>query len=90
VVAVGHGETIALGGLIRQNKTRTKNGVPILSDIPILGALASSNSDTVQRTELLILLTPTIVRNVEEARSVTEELRKRLHSVLPVAPARKL
>lgn len=90
VVSVGNGETIALGGLIRQNKSRTRSGLPILSDIPILGALTSQTSDTVQRTELLILLTPTIVRNIEEARSVTDELRKRLHSVLPVAPARKL
>jgi general secretion pathway protein D len=90
VVSVGNGETIALGGLIRQNKSRTRSGLPILSDIPILGALTSQTNDTVQRTELLILLTPTIVRNIEEARSVTDELRKRLHSVLPVAPARKM
>lgn len=81
VVAVGDGDTIALGGLIRENRTNSKAGLPILSEIPVLNFFTSTKSNSVERTELLILLTPRIVRNPDDARAVTEELRQRLNSV---------
>jgi general secretion pathway protein D len=81
VVAVGDGDTIALGGLIRENRTIGKDGLPVLSDIPILGNLFSANSDTTNRTELLILLTPRVIKNRADAQAVTEELRSRLSDI---------
>ena len=84
VVAVADGQTVALGGLIRHNRTGTRSGLPLLSDIPILGALFGEDSHSVARTELLVLLTPRVVRNPEEARAVTEELQRRLQAVPPV------
>ena len=59
-VAVNSGETIALGGLIRDTNTETVTGVPVLSDIPILGNLFKTTTDIKRRTELLILLTPRV------------------------------
>ncbi|HEX9466319.1 MAG TPA: secretin N-terminal domain-containing protein, partial [Alphaproteobacteria bacterium] len=86
VVAVGNGETLALGGLIQENKQRGRNGVPFFSEIPLLGALASNTTKSLQRTELLVLLTPTVVHDADDARAVTDELQQRIHSLLPVKP----
>lgn len=85
-VAINSGETVALGGLIRDNNTNTVVGVPLLSDIPILGNLFKTTTDSIRRTELLILLTPRVVRDRQDARDVTEDLRKRLRALNPLAP----
>lgn len=84
VVAAGDNQTIALGGLIRESKSNSRSGIPILQDIPLLGHLASTTSRNATRTELLILLTPRVVRNPEEARSVTEELQQRMQGLAPL------
>jgi general secretion pathway protein D len=78
IVAVHSGETVALGGLIRDRRTDEVTGIPLLSDIPILGNLFKTTGEEVRRTELLILITPWVVRNLEDARAVTKELRQRL------------
>jgi general secretion pathway protein D len=83
-VAVESGNTIALGGLIRDRTEDSTSGIPLLSDIPILGNLFKSNAELQQRTELLVLITPQVVRNAMESREVTEELRRRLSTVLPL------
>jgi general secretion pathway protein D len=80
-VAVQTGETIALGGLIRDSEEDSRAGVPILMEVPILGNLFSSNSVASERTELLVLLTPRVVRDQEEAQEVTRELRRRLRGI---------
>ncbi len=77
-VAVQSGESVALGGLIRDRRIDNLTGVPFLSDIPILGHLFKTTSEDVFRTELLILITPRVVRNLDEARAVTDELRARM------------
>jgi general secretion pathway protein D len=86
VVTVPNGQTLALGGMIQEQKNNGRSGLPILSDIPILGALASNTNKTVQRTELLVLLTPTIVHDADEAKAVTDELQQRMHSLVPIKP----
>ncbi len=80
-VTVQDGETVALGGLIQDTHSLTKNGLPLLSDIPVIGAAFGTTDHNVQRTELLVLLSPKIVHNVVDARAVTDELRSRLHSL---------
>jgi general secretion pathway protein D len=67
------GETIIIGGLIREDITKQKNGIPILSKIPLIGNLFSYTSDLNVRTELIILLTPHVVRNQQEAADVTSD-----------------
>ena len=83
-VAIQGGETVTLGGLIRDSYTQSSSGVPLLSEIPILGALFGAKRDDDERTELLVLLTPRVVRNADEAREVTEELRNRMRTVEPL------
>jgi general secretion pathway protein D len=67
------GETIIIGGLIREDVTKSKDGIPFLSKIPLLGYLFSSQTDNTTRTELLILITPHVVRNQQEAVDVTTD-----------------
>lgn len=67
------GETIIIGGLIREDVTKGKSGIPILSKIPLLGWLFSDVKDNKSRTELLILLTPHVVKNQQEAGDVTTD-----------------
>ncbi|RJQ21549.1 MAG: hypothetical protein C4560_03595 [Nitrospiraceae bacterium] len=68
-----NGETIIIGGLIREDATKAREGLPFLSKIPILGYLFSSTEDSKDRTELIILLTPHVIRNRSEAANVTTD-----------------
>ena len=83
-VAINSGETVALGGLIRDSAINTVTGVPLLSEIPILGNLFKTTTDATRRTELLVLLTPRVVRDRHDARVVTNELRQRLRGLAPL------
>jgi general secretion pathway protein D len=83
-VTVQDGETVALGGLIQDTNSNTKNGIPLLSDIPVIGAAFGTTDHNVQRTELLVLLSPKIIHNPADARAATEELRSRLHTLQSV------
>jgi len=67
------GETIIIGGLIREDVTKSKIGIPLLSKIPIIGNLFGTTTDETLRTELIILLTPHVVRNQQEAVDVTSD-----------------
>lgn len=80
-VVVQDGETIIIGGLIKDKTDRTKEGLPLLSKIPVLGHLFGYTSDTNTRTELVILLTPKVVNNQEEAKETTTEYLNRLKGV---------
>lgn len=71
-VAVQNGQTIVIGGLIREDTTKSKAGIPFLSRIPFLGWIFGSWLDNKQRTEIIILLTPRVVKNQQEAGSVTD------------------
>lgn len=75
------GETIIIGGLIREDAAKSKEGIPLLSKIPIIGALFSNTTDNSTRTELVILLTPHVVRNQTEAGNVTSEYINRLRDL---------
>ncbi len=79
--AVQSGQTVALGGLIQDNKTNTKSGVPGLMHIPFLGALFRDTTDTITRSELLVMVTPRVVSDTREAREVTAELRRRMEDL---------
>lgn len=77
-VAVRSGEAIVLGGLIKDNATNGKSGVPLLQDVPLLGKLFSTNTVNGGRTELLVVITPRVVRTDIDIREVSEDLRDRL------------
>ena len=99
-VAVRSGESIVLGGLIKDNTTTSKAGVPFLQDVPVVGKLFGTNASKSNRTELLVIITPRVVRTDVDIREVSEDLRERMRGlqqiqgastsrseVAPVAPA---
>ena len=74
-LSVRDGDTIMLGGFIKQSKNKSKSGIPILKDIPLLGAAFRSKSDSNERTELIILLRATVLETPEEAALVAQQER---------------
>jgi general secretion pathway protein D len=72
-VSVKDGETIILGGIIRNTVSTTVNKIPILGDIPILGNLFKSTSKDNAKDELLVFLTPHIVLNAEDAKKLRDQ-----------------
>jgi general secretion pathway protein D len=80
-LVVKDGETIVIGGLIRDKVDRTQEGLPLLSKIPILGHLFGYTSNTESRTELIVLLTPRVIRNQQEAQAVTADYLNRLKGI---------
>ncbi|MFQ5353310.1 MAG: type II secretion system protein GspD [Thermodesulfobacteriota bacterium] len=77
-VVIKNGETIAIGGLIDTKKNRTHSAVPVVSRIPLLGNLFKHTTISEDRTELIILLTPRVIANSEEAHNATDALRSKL------------
>ncbi|MBW1710238.1 MAG: type II secretion system secretin GspD [Deltaproteobacteria bacterium] len=75
-VMVADGETVVIGGLIRDDTQQTKTSVPCLGQIPVLGWLFKSRSDLSDKTNLMILITPTIIRSPEKLREITLEKQK--------------
>jgi len=75
------GQTIALGGLISYSYTTTTNRVPLLGDIPWLGALFGSTNYSSQETELIVLLTAHIISTLPGATAATKELEEKLRDL---------
>lgn len=80
-VVVQNGESVLIGGIIDDNITRTRRGVPFLMNVPVLGRLFRVESERVDRTELIILITPHVIRDRDEARAVTEEFEGRIRTL---------
>jgi len=77
-VAVQDGQTVGMAGLIRDRDSQGNSGIPLLKDIPLLGSLVSSQVNTRERTELLVLITPHVVHDQRDALALTEDLRNGL------------
>ncbi len=80
-LSVKDGETVAIAGLIRTSDTVGRSGVPFLANIPLLGNLFGSTNRTANRTELLILITPHVIRTAQRFQEMTQELRDSLRNV---------
>jgi len=78
-VSAADGQTIVLGGLITKEETTIARRVPLLSDIPILGLLFRYDAHLERRTELLIILTPHVVRNEADAERIRQTESARMH-----------
>ncbi len=77
-LSLNDGETVLLGGMISENFSAGHTGVPYLKDIPLLGNLFKSGSESVNRTELIVLITPYIIDGPEGARQVRDAFRGKL------------
>ncbi|MBS0404578.1 MAG: hypothetical protein JSS18_19120, partial [Proteobacteria bacterium] len=67
---------------IKDSASSGKSGLPFLSSIPVLGALFGQHKSSAERTELLVILTPRVLRSDEDARAVSRELRDRMQGLL--------
>ena len=77
-LVVQDGQTIVIGGLIREDTSRSRTGVPFLSKVPILGWLFGNTEDDKSRAELIILLTPYVVKDQKAARDMTSDFIDRM------------
>lgn len=84
-IAVKNRDTVILGGFVRANKSRSQSGVPVLMDIPVLGWLFRSNTDKKGRTELLVMMRPTVLKTPELAAAQTIKEAQRLPGVSAAA-----
>ena len=80
-VVVRNRESVLIGGIIDERVERTRNGVPFLMDVPVLGRLFRVEQDTSERTELVILITPYVIRDRNEAQVVTKEFTSRVNQL---------
>ncbi len=83
-VVVADGQTVGIAGLIRDNTSRANSGIPWLKDIPLLGLLGGTQTNTRTRQELLVLITPHVVRDQHDAQALTEDLREHLSGAAAV------
>jgi general secretion pathway protein D len=81
VLSVQSGESIVMGGLISERSAGGSAGLPVLSEIPILGGLFGNQSRKNDRTELLLLITPRVANNFNQAKHLSDELRKKMGDV---------
>jgi general secretion pathway protein D len=70
-----------MGGLIRKEKGVTSEGVPLLSKIPLLGFFFGKNRDLDERRELILLLTPHIITDENQSKTVTDEFREKIEGL---------
>lgn len=81
-VGVRDGETILLGGLIREQSSKGRTGIPVLHQVPVLGNLFGRTNNSAQRTELLVMITPRVVRDTQQSRDVTATIREKFQAIL--------
>jgi general secretion pathway protein D len=77
-LVVQSGDTVLIGGIIDDQRNHTRRGVPYLMDIPVFGRLFGFETTTLMRTELIVLITPHVIRDRGEARSVTDEFKRNI------------
>jgi general secretion pathway protein D len=80
-LAVMDGQSVAIAGLIRESDSNARNGVPFLADIPVLGSLFGRTSRSSTRSEILILITPHVIKDADRFQELTDEIKDSLRNV---------
>ena len=81
-LVVKHNQTIVIGGLIRETKSKSRAGVPVLNKIPVVGFLFGSDSDTFSKNELVIFITPHVIIRLDDVDAVTNEFKVKMNEVV--------
>jgi general secretion pathway protein D len=81
-LTVSHNQTIVIGGLIRENRSTGKSGVPGINKIPIIGSLFGTDSESSSKTELIILITPRVIVNLNDVDLVTEGFKSKIPNAM--------
>ena len=80
-VAINSGESVVLGGLISEEDSKGKSGIPGLYSLPLVGALFGETTNTNRRKELVVVLTPRVIKGSADARRITDDFRKRMQGL---------
>jgi general secretion pathway protein D len=81
-LTVGHGQTIAIGGLIRDREKETTTGLPCLIDVPVVKYLTGSWEKKTEKIELIVLITPRVVDDMDDVEAMTNEFKQKVQSVM--------
>jgi general secretion pathway protein D len=81
ILSILEGQTIVIGGLIESQRKRNKGGIPLLSKIPILGALFGTHDFEDKKRELILLMTPHIITDHIQSKTVTDEFKERVEGL---------
>ena len=81
VLSVMEGQAIVIGGLIQDTKNETKSGIPWLSKIPLLGALFGYQTYGKGRTELILMMTPHVISDLNQSNAITREFREKVEGI---------
>ncbi|MBP1474736.1 type II secretion system secretin GspD [Frateuria sp. MAH-13] len=87
-VGVQSGQTVLLGGLIRQDEGNTDTGIPGLNRIPLIGRLFGSTDRHRNRSELIVLITPRVIGSSDDAKRITDEYQTKFESLAPLQAER--
>ncbi len=82
VVTMGTGATVVIGGLIRDDKTKTVTKVPLVGDLPVIGALFRSQRDRTQKTNLLMFITPHVMSDQKDLEEMTRQKKEEMAPAL--------
>lgn len=77
-VVVNNNESLMLGGLVKDQTGRAAAQIPVAGDLPILGSVFKDKADAIDKQELIIMITPHVVRSLSEGREITEEYKRKL------------
>jgi len=87
-VAVQSGQTVFLGGLISEQDSRGRTGVPFLSRVPVLGSLFGARTKAASRSETLVMITPTVVETAVDLKAISEQMENEFSRVPPLKISR--
>ncbi|PPD46202.1 MAG: type II secretion system protein GspD [Methylocystis sp.] len=87
-VVVNDSESLMLGGLVKDQRGLASSQIPVAGDLPIMGNLFKEKIDAIEKTELVIMITPHVVRSLSEGREITEEYKRKLLEISTRAIAR--
>ena len=82
VVTMGSGATVVIGGLIRDDTTRSEDKIPLLGDLPLVGNLFKMQRDIVQKTNLLIFITPHVMTDQKQQQEITQAKKEQMPPLL--------
>lgn len=85
-VAVSDGHSLAIGGMVQEKAQITNEAVPLLGDLPLVGAAFRNRVDTRVRTELIVFIRPRVIRGTAEADRIAEDFRQQFRAMMPVRP----
>ncbi len=86
-VAVQSGQTIFLGGLISEQSSKGRTGVPYLNRIPGIGRLFGSRTTSTNRSETIVMITPTVIENTNDLKAVSDDIRVEFMKIPPIKHA---